>query len=204
MKHVYVQMEGLKEIEAALGMTKDKSKMILRSAINDVAKKAEKDIVKETGKRYQYHQKSDIKDANDVTKATTGRLAAYINMRGPRNERLKFFVSPSAYYPGGVGAPEWIKGRIRRGGRLEKLHNESNKGFVVQFRSGHYAVVARVRGKRMNSNPQKEALQALLSVSTPKAEETSYRLEVENEMYDRMAAAIQVQAEKYLSRGVSG
>ena len=42
MIHFFVEMQDLTEIEKALGMQKDKSKMVLRSAINQTAKETKK------------------------------------------------------------------------------------------------------------------------------------------------------------------
>ena len=46
-----VRMDGLEEIERALGMVKDKSKYVLRAAINETAKEVEKKMVAEAKNR---------------------------------------------------------------------------------------------------------------------------------------------------------
>lgn len=214
MRNIYVQMEGLQEIEKALGMTRDKSKLALRSAINTLAKRTEKDEVNEASKRYRFRDgKSYIRESNDITKATTSRLSAAINMRGPRNELLAMHVSPQTYFPGSVGAPEWIKGRVLRSSKLENLARrpggtgDQYKGFVVRYPAGssgeHFAVAARVPGQMMRSK-HKEAIRSMMTISTPKAEEKVYKLEIENEMYDRMAEAIGEQIDRYLTKGANG
>ena len=52
MIHFQVEMQDLTKIEAALGMTKDKSKIALRSAINNAAKQIEKTMISDTKGRY--------------------------------------------------------------------------------------------------------------------------------------------------------
>ena len=47
-----VSIEGLVELEMDLNMSKDKTKNILRTAINNTAKKVEKQMYTEAGKRY--------------------------------------------------------------------------------------------------------------------------------------------------------
>ena len=54
MIHFQVEMQDLTKIEAALGMTRDKSKIVLRSAINNAAKQIEKNMVKATWKGYLF------------------------------------------------------------------------------------------------------------------------------------------------------
>lgn len=64
MIHYHVEMQGLTEIESALGVAKDKSKMVLRSAINNAAKQTEDRMVTEAKTRYRYKRatKGDIRE----------------------------------------------------------------------------------------------------------------------------------------------
>ena len=49
----YVEMGDLREIEKALGMAKDKSRVILRAAINNAAKQLEGGMVEGARKGYR-------------------------------------------------------------------------------------------------------------------------------------------------------
>lgn len=209
--HFYVQMDSLKEIEAALGMTRDKSKLILKAAINNAAKQTEKGMAEGTKKKYHYGGRTggasntiaDIKKANTVRKAKVSDLAAAVEAKGPVNELLGFHVTPSLYVPGG-GYPEWYKAKVLRNGKLHKVALRPNaggdkyKGFIIQYKSGHYALAQRVPGKRMKSDPRKEAVKSLLSISTPKAEETVYKEEIDADMYDILQKNIQEQIQRFL------
>lgn len=201
----HVEMQDLTEIEAALGMMKDKSKMVLRSAINNAAKQTEKRLVDEASDRYKFQgKKTGIRKANTIKKAKVSDMTAIIEAKGPANELLDFEVKPRTYYPAGRGAPRWVKSRGRKDSsltRVAKFPNASGdkyKGFVVKFKSGHLAMVERVPGQRMKSKPHKEALESLYSIATPKMEEVVYRDEIADDMYDLLQQNIQTQIIRYL------
>lgn len=205
-KAFFVELDGLKEIENALGMARDKSKMVLRTAINNVAKQTEKTMVEGTDKRYQYggKGKSTIRKANKVKKAKTSALEATVTAKGGTNDLLDFHVVPRKYYPGGKGAPKWVKANVLRDNAAKRLsfYNDSagdpHKAFVVRYKSGHLAVAERVPGKMMRSNPHKQAIRSLYSIATPKAEETVYREELEGDMYDLLQKSIQEQIQRFI------
>lgn len=52
MIHYHVDVGDLTEIERALGMQKDKSKQVLKAAINDTVKETDKLLATEANKRY--------------------------------------------------------------------------------------------------------------------------------------------------------
>ena len=214
MIHFHVDMQDLTEIEAALGMVKDKSTMVLRSAINDTAKQIEKRMSRDAKSKYKYKsgRVADIRAFNKIKKATAGNMTAMIESVGTANDLLDFVVKPSDYFPGGKGAPTWIKARGKRNGRFTRLARNPSaagdkyKGFVVKFDSGHLAVVERVPGKYMRQKhvnrkyggQKKEALEALYSIATPKMEEVVYRDNIADDMYDILQENIQKQMLRYL------
>lgn len=205
---MYIEMEGLHEIEAALGMLRDKSKLVLRAAINDTAKTVNKTMIDKAHKKYIYKRtKSDIAKANKVKKAKTGVLEAKISAVGPQNELLDFRVSPSTYFPGGKGAPKWVKARAKRNEKFQRIALRMNatgdkyKGFVVRYKSGHFALAQRVPGKRMKSNPKKEALKSLLSLSHPKMEAMAYDETLAGGVVeDMLAENVRREIERFLGR----
>ncbi|MCM1189806.1 MAG: hypothetical protein NC541_10990 [bacterium] len=210
--HFYVDMDNLTEIEAALGMAKDKSKVVLRAAINSVAKQTEKQMYSDTKKKYRYQQGdaggiantvADLKKANRIEKAKAGRLSAAVKVTGRVNELLGFHVDPLVYVPGGGPWPEYYKARATRTGKLQKVvlrpgASDEYKGFIIRYKSGHMALAQRVPGKRMKSNPHKEAVKSLLSISAPKAEEIVYREKVEKDMYELLEKSIEEQIHRFL------
>nr|DAH89366.1 MAG TPA: minor tail protein Z [Caudoviricetes sp.] len=202
MIHFQIEMQDLTKIEAALGMTRDKSKIVLRSAINNAAKQIEKTMVKETKGRYVF--KRDIKSANSVKKATTRNMQAIITVRGTANELYDFQVRPQTYYPGSKGAPSWIKARGKKSGKLQRIAarmgtgGDQYKGFVVKYHSGHLAFAERVPGKKMRSDPKKEAIETLYSLATPKMEEVVYMDEIHEGVMDLLEKSIETQIYRYM------
>ena len=204
MMYVRVEMDDLIEIEKALGMAKDKSKMVLRTAINNAAKKTEKSMIDGANKKYRYKKgKKDIRKANSVRKAKARDLSALVEARGPLNELMDFRVTPMVYVPGG-GYPEWYKARVLKGGKLKKIAlrpdaaGDKYKGFIIQYKSGHYALAQRVPGKRMKSNPKKEAVKSLLSLCIPKAEEVVFNEQnMSEQIYDQLQESIQEQIHRF-------
>lgn len=207
MIHFDINMDDLTEIERALGMAKDKSKMVLRTAINNTAKELYVKVPNEAKKKYKYLSGtvSDMREANEpLQKATVRKLYVVFRAKGTVNELLDFTVKPRNYYPGSVGAPKWVKSKVLRSGRLQgvalrpEAAGDKYKTFVVKYESGHLAVAQRVPGSHMKGNPAKEAIKSLTSPSVPKMEEIVYNDELADKMFDLLQRNIQTQIERYL------
>lgn len=204
MIHFQVEMEDLTRIESALGMAKDKSKMVLRTAINNTAKQTVNLLADEANRQYHI-TKGKVKKTITTKKATTRNMEAVITSAEPVNELFDFKVSPRTYIRGG-GVPQGYKGNVRRDKSASKLilkpgsSGDQYKAFVVRYKSGHMTVGQRVPGKRMKSNPGKEFVKTLLSPSTPNMlgyEQGVYGV-VEPKMYDMLQQNIQTQIQRYL------
>lgn len=204
MIHFQVEMEGLHEIESALGMMKDKSKMVLRTAINNTAKETVTLLADEANREY-YIPKARVKKTMSTEKATVGKLEAIITSAEPVNELYDFKVSPKAYTPHNR-PPAGHTGNVRRDRSPSRLYlkpgasGDKYKAFVVRYRSGHITIGQRVPGKRMKSKPHKEFVKTLLSPSTPNMlgyEQGVYGV-VKPKMYDMLQQNIQAQIQRYL------
>lgn len=203
---IYVEMEGLHKIESDLGMLRDKSNLVLKAAINETAKTVDKEMVEGAYKKYIYKtKKADIKDANDVKKATAGKLESKVSAVGPVNELLNYRVNPMLYVPGSrSGAPDWYKARVMRSQPFERIalrpeaSGDKYKAFIVRYKSGHFALAQRVPGQRMKSKPWKEAVKSLLSLSVPKMEAVAYDERLEGKVEDILAGHIERQLQKFL------
>ncbi len=204
MIHFQVEMQDLTQIEFALGMMKDKSKMVLRTAINNTAKETVTLLVDEANRQY-YIAKSRVRKTMTTKKATVGKLEAIVTSSEPVNELYDFKVNPRTYIRGG-GAPGGYKGNVRRDKAASKLvlkpgaAGDQYKAFVVRYQSGHITVAQRVPGKRMKSKPHKEFVKSLFSPSTPNMlgyEQGVYGV-VEPKMYDMLQKNIQEQIQRYL------
>ena len=204
MIHFQVEMEDLSRIESSLCMMKDKSKMVLRTAINNTAKQTVVMLADEANRQY-YITKGKVKKTITTKKATAWNLVAIITSAEPVNELYDFKVNPRTYVRGG-GVPGGYKGNVRRGNTAAKLilkpgaAGDQYKAFVVKYQSGHITVGQRVPGKSMKSKPEKEFVKTLLSPSTPNMlgyEQGVYGV-VEPRMYDMLQSNIQAQIQRYL------
>lgn len=204
MINYQVDLQDLTEIEAALGMAKDKTKAVLKSAINDTAKETLNLLVKTAANQYAIKQ-GQVRKTMTLEKARVANLTATITSSGRVNELYNFKVNPNIYVRGG-GVPGGYKGKVKRAGRTKPLildpgaDGDQYKAFIVRYKSGHMTVGQRVPGKRMKSNPQKEFVKSLLSPSVPKMlgdEKGVYGI-VEPVIYDMLQRNIQKEMLRYL------
>jgi hypothetical protein len=204
MIHLQVEMQDLTEIESALGMMRDRSKYVLRAAVNDTARQTVKLLVDGAGKKY-YMSKPNVRKSMSISKATVRTLTAIVASEGHANELYDFKVNPRTYIRGG-GAPGGYKGNVRRDRKAGRLAlkpgaaGDQYKAFVVRYKSGHMTVGQRVPGKRMRSDRRKEAVKTLLSPSVPTMlghEKGVYR-EAEPQIQELLQKSIQEQIRRFL------
>lgn len=204
MIHFQVDMQDLTQIESALGMARDKTKYVLRAAINATAKQTVMLFADEANREY-YISKAKVKKTISIKNATVRTLTAVVTSAEPVNELYDFKVSPRTYIRGG-GVPGGYKGNVRRDKKAANLvlkpgaADDQYKAFVVKYQSGHLTVGQRVPGKQMKSKPGKEFVKTLLSPSTPNMlgyEEGVYGV-VEPQMYDLLQKSIQAQIQRFL------
>ena len=154
MIHFQVEMDDLTRIEAALGMAKDKSKMVLRTAINNTAKQTMKLLIDEANKEYQMSQSAQVRKTLALKKATTGSLTAVITSKGRVNELYNFMVKPKTYISGG-GVSGGYSAHIKRNSAYKNIYLKQNAGdsedkyraFIVKYKSGHTTLAQRRPGK---------------------------------------------------------
>lgn len=209
MIYFHVEMQDLTEIEAALGMMKDKSKMVLKAAINNAAKETEKRMTNEAKKKYRFEsgRVADIRAANDIEKAKGKNLSATIEVKSRIKEPKNFVLITDTYFPGSVGAPKVLKAKNLRNGKLHKLALKPNasgdqyKAFVVKYHNSggkdHIALAQRVPGSRMKAK-NKEKIQTLYAPSITKMEEVVYMDEVHEDMHDILMNSIEKQMQRLL------
>lgn len=201
-----VEMGSLAEIEAALGMAKDKSKQVLKTAINNTAKETVNLLINTAKETYAIREKREIKKTLSLDKAKISNLTATITSKGRVNELYNFKVTPNIYVRGG-GVPGGYKGKVVKSNAHGKklilkpgADGDEYKAFIVKYRSGHMTVGQRVLGKRMKSNPQKEFVKSLLSPSVPKMlgnEQGVFGI-VQPKMYNMLQRNIQSQIQRFL------
>lgn len=207
MIHYLINMDGLEEIEAALGKTKDKSKHVLRAAINDSAKEIEKRMAKGAGQRYARNEGGmrPYRAVNTIKKAKIGNLAAIIEAKDKSSDLYEYKLNDRTYYPGSKGAPSWIKAKQLKRNKLQRLAarqgggSDQYKAFVVKYHSGHLALAERVPGTSMKGRPEKEAIRSLYATSKPKAEEMVFKKDIEADVHAVLMRNIQEQINRFLS-----
>lgn len=204
MIHFQVEMESLKQIESALGTMRDKSKMVLRTAINNTAKETVKLLADEAQNEY-YITKNAVKKSMTTDKATVGKLYALITSTGHTNELYGFKVSPKSYNPSNR-PPAGHTGNVKRSNSPGYLYlmpgaaKDKYKAFVVKYTSGHLSIAQRVPGTTMQSDPTKEGIKNMNSISTPKMlgyEQGVFGV-VEPKMYVMLHENIEAQILRYL------
>lgn len=204
MIYFQVEMEDLTRLEADLEMTKDKSTMVLRSAINSVAKQTKELLIDEAYKEY-YITKANLRKTMDIEKATTRHMEAIVRSVGGVNELYDFRVKPRAYRPNNRPLAGHT-GNVRKSRSPKSLYlkpgaaGDKYKAFVVKYKSGHITVAQRVPGTHMKEQPWKEGIKSLLSSSVPNMlgyDEGVFGV-VEPQIYDMMAKSIQEQIQKYM------
>lgn len=203
----HIEMDGLDEIESALGMMKDKSKRVLTTAINTTARQTVNLLVNEANNDY-YISKGKIRKRMSTKKATTSRREAVVKAEGKVNHLYDFKVSPKTYIRGG-GAEKGYKVKVKRGSLLKPLvlrpgaMGDKYKAFIVEFKSGHVTLGQRVPGKKMKSKPKKEYVKDIFAPSVPTMlgyEEGVYG-KVEPMIYAKLQDNIQEQIKKTLEKG---
>lgn len=207
MIHFQVDMQDLTEIEAALGMMKDKSRMVLKAAINNTAKQTVTLLVDEANKEYQFTQPAQVRKTLSLQKATTKNLTALVTSKGRVNELYNFMVKPRTYIRGG-GVPGGYGAHTKRGAAYQDIFLKQNaaadedkyRAFVVKYKSGHKTLTQRRPGKRMKSDPSKEFLKTLFAPSIPNilGDEQGVYGVVEPKMYDMLQQNIQAQILRFL------
>ena len=204
-----VDMQDLMEIENGLNMTKDKTKQVLKAAINKTASQTEKLLAKEAFKRYIVTEKVKVKRSLSIPKkATISSLEAVVASHGKVNELINFKVTPKTYVRGG-GVPGGYKGKVLKRGGSNKIvelmpgrDGDSYKAFIVQYNnsngSSHMAVAQRRPGH--HGKKYREALKSLFSPSIPTmlGYEQGVFGKVEPKMYEMLDKNIQAQILRYL------
>ena len=203
MIHYQVDVGDLTEIERALGMQKDKSKQVLKAAINDTVKETDKLLANEANKRY-YIKKTKVKKTLSKKKATVSKLEGLVISTGGANELYDYKVSPRAYNP--RNRPKaGHKGNVNRMNKAKNLylrpgHKDKYKAFVVKYKSGHISIAQRVPGTKMRDKPNKEGIKNMYSLATPKllGEEQGVYGIVEPQMYDILEQSIERELQRIL------
>lgn len=192
----------LRDIERRLGELSDKAPDALRNALNATGRKIRRQIVKDAKGEYQLSEKSLLQatKAMKMTNAKKGNLKAVLRSEGEANDLMKFMVTPTSLARGEL-APDSYLAQVLKGSGAKSLDYDP-KPFITQFRSGHIAIVERVPGKKMRSNPEKDFIKKLLSPSVPHMLKNPEVQEKANTILaSELPEQITKQINRYLERG---
>lgn len=218
MINFLVDMGSLTEIERALGAHRDKSRQVLKSAINNTAKATMKLLVDEAQKEHIIKKPSSIKKTLALRKASVGFLEAHVTSSGRVNELYSFSVKPRAYRPS--NRPKaGHKGNVNRANspgalRFTPGQKDKHKAFTVKFKSGHISIAQRIPGShrgqpnalgqvappRKGHPADEEAIKTLYSPSIPNmlGYDKGVFGVVKPVIYDTLMKEIQIQIKRYL------
>jgi hypothetical protein len=183
--------KALQYAEKELGEFSSKAPQVVRTAINQTAKDAQKLLLSKAKETYAvkgtaFTGKSG--SAMRITRATTARLQAKLHSEGSPIDLYKFKTSPSKYATGSA-RPSATRAKALRANSLKNLKVDTRWAFVVQFKNGHVTLAQRVGKKRL-------PIKTLYSVSSPQmiGDETRvYNIvepEVEELLYKNLRAGI--------------
>lgn len=165
-KMITVDEANLAVIERQMESRMKKAPIVLKRAVNQTAKEAVKKLSSKARDVYVLkYGRPSFKKETTVSDALAGTPEAVIRSKGEMKELLDFQISSNKVSITG-NRPKEYKGKVYRDKEKVAL-TKGTKAFIVKFKSRHKAVVERVPGRMMKSNPKKEFLRKLLSPSVP-------------------------------------
>lgn len=195
-----VEKGTLKNIEKKLGVLSGKTRTVMKQAVNETAKQARVQLAKTAQRQYAI-KTGRFNKAMKIKKAVVSRPEAVIKATGEVLELREFKISPNKYITG-KNRPNITKGKVYRKGSLKKLQKGNLKAFVTKFKNGHVAVVQRVPGKKMKSNPKKDFIKKLLSPSIPKM--LGNEIKVYGIVRKDIQANLRINLKKYMDKTLEG
>ena len=159
MIEVKYDQNMLAKVERKLGRMKSEAPKALKTAINQTAKQARKDLASEAQKTYVV-KTGRFNKAMKIKNASAGNLEATIKATGAPMELKDFKVSPATARTG-PNRPSITKAKVLSAGSMKGLQKGDIKAFVAKFSSGHASVAQRRGSARL-------PVKVLFSNSIPK------------------------------------
>jgi hypothetical protein len=132
-------------IENMLGNLRGQAPSTLCNAVNAVAKEMKNRMVEQA--RETYDTKAILKKEVKIRRASGSNYTAKLQSRGERLGMAKFKVSPGRLAHG-RRRPKQYKAKILKSSEMQVMKYGGLKAFLVQFSSGHKALVERDPSKR--------------------------------------------------------
>lgn len=155
-------------VQQCLGDLQRKAPNALRNAVNQTARRYRDEVQKRVQSEFVIAKKSMVSKNNlmKIRQAKVSDMTAVLTSKGEMSELMQFEAKPKKVTNDYKRKPKSYSARVLSDSSLKEL-NGNPKPFVVRFKSGHVAMVARVPGKRMQTNPEKEFMKKLLSPAVP-------------------------------------
>lgn len=206
MIEVQIEMPSLKKILKELDVPKDKSKLILRKAINDTVKETQKYMFQEADAEYTM-ESEDIKAALDQKKATTGNLFGAVYSRS--NVKEMYADYNYDLMSGGGFAANIVRGKHEP----VQSADGSRKAFYVTYKNSNKFAGARDHTTiAIRKGKKKLPIHTILAPSVPKqmgfyskasAKSKAREEKTTDYVHDRLAANIQTSITRFLGGSVT-
>lgn len=185
-------LQGMRTLEKS-------EESVLKTAVNNTAKKVQKLMAKKMSQRYagEAAEKSNILKSSDIRKATTSFVKATVTFSSYIQEILDFHVIVSTAIKKMV---KRMTARIR-GNVLKGTAKKFDDAFVVKFKSGHVAVVSRIPGINMEKykkKPEKPHYEKLRVWYSPSKASMAKNVYDADEISDRLHKEVEAVMEKVL------
>lgn len=138
------QEEVLKKLDELSSST---AKSVLKRAINDVGKRAERTMLENAKQRYVRQKFIGLKEGLTTKQAYLNKLSYEINSKNKSKEIIDFNVKPKRLASSYKRPPKNISAQVIKGKGFRTLKKYGMKAFVAAFDSGHIAAVVRVPGE---------------------------------------------------------
>ena len=204
---VEINEDDYRRVIKAIKPLERSEESVLKTAVNNAAKKAQKNLISSASKRYvgEEAKRATIKGQSAIKKADVSGVTSIVEFASPMKEIGGFHVSSME-----VRKPEYTKKGKRRKIRLKgKVLRGASKGlgaaFVVQFKSGHIAVVKRIDGKNMDQYANKPKIPHYAKLEKLLSPNVAEMLGNKN-VYkpDEIAALLHEEVEKVLGKVLGG
>ncbi len=116
---IQLDVSEIGRVQKELGEFKGKTRQVIRTAVNNAARQAQKKLVKSARETYLITSK-ELKNSMAMTKATTRTLAAVITVRGYSKIPLDYKTSPSDA-PDPRHPPKFTKAKVMRKSPMKPL-----------------------------------------------------------------------------------
>ena len=213
-------LEGLEDVERALGDLSSKTPAAAKVAINATAREARKLMIARAKARYAVNEAGQrhLKELVQRKKATDRDLNAQLHIASFRSDMGYFETNPPSptHFTGKAwrNGPNVWTGRVLKSEGMKELTGKGNraKAFLAEFASGHVGMVQRVVGSRSSHTTTKSGaprwrnakgnVEKLITLGSPSASAMHNKIwpEVEPEVEAFLLARLDLQVQKVIER----